>query len=85
MPRPSPTAVAAIVLGGLLVLSVTFLVQAWTGIEAEMSIHGWIALTLGVVVTTAVGVGLMALSFFSARRGYDDAAGPKDDGGGPQA
>jgi hypothetical protein len=79
MPRPLPGAVAAIILGGLSILSVTFLVQAWTGIEAEMSIHGWIALTLGVVVTMAVGVGLMALVFFSARRGYDDAVAREDD------
>jgi len=79
MPRPSPGALAAIILGGLLILSVTFLVQAWTAIDAKMSIHGWIALTLGVVVTMAVGVGLMALVFFSARRGYDDAVGREDD------
>jgi hypothetical protein len=80
MPRPSPTAVAAIVLGGLLILALTFLVQAWGRIEAKMSIHGWIALTLGIVVSLAVGLGLMALVFFSARRGYDDGVGPGDNG-----
>jgi hypothetical protein len=79
MPRFSPAAFAALVLGGLLILAVTFLVHAWGRIEAQMSIHGWIALSLGIVVSLAVGVGLMALVFFSARRGYDDGVGPGDD------
>jgi hypothetical protein len=39
-----------------------------TGIDR----NGWIALILGVVVTLAVGVGLMALIFISSRLGYDD-------------
>ena len=37
--------------------------------------HGWIAFTLGVVVTSALGVGLMALVFHSDRSGQDDRAG----------
>jgi hypothetical protein len=78
MRRPSPLIVAVLVLGGLLVLALTFLVQAWTRIEARMSVHGWIALSLGIAVSLAVGVGLMALVFFSARRGYDDAANRED-------
>jgi heme/copper-type cytochrome/quinol oxidase subunit 2 len=76
MPRPSlAVVVTAIVLCGLLALAVTFLVQAWGRIEAEMSIHGWIALSLGIVFSLVIGLGLMALVFFSARRGYDDAVG----------
>ncbi len=78
MPRPSPGTLAAIVLAGLSILALTFLVQGWWHVEAEISMHGWIALTLGVVVTMAVGVGLMALAFFSARRGYDDAVARDD-------
>ncbi len=78
MRRPSPGILAAAILAGLSILAVTFLVQAWWHIDAKMSIHGWIALTLGVVVTMAVGVGLMALVFFSARRGWDDAAAGDD-------
>ncbi len=38
----------------------------------EMSIHGWIAMWLGVVLSMALGAGLMSLVFYSARRGYDD-------------
>ena len=75
--------ITAVVLGGLLVLAVTFMVQAWTRFDAQMSIHGWIALTLGVVLSLAIGLGLMALVFFSARRGYDDAVGREDERDGP--
>jgi hypothetical protein len=39
-----------------------------TGID----LNGWIALILGVLVTLALGIGLMALVFISNRRGYDD-------------
>lgn len=45
----------------------------WLG-DAEISGHGIAALTLGVVFSLAVGVGLMALVFVSARRGYDERA-----------
>ncbi len=41
----------------------------------EMSIHGWIALGLGAVISLLLGGGLMALSFHSARAGFDDRAG----------
>ena len=36
---------------------------------------GWIALGLGTLFTTALGVALMALVFYSARSGQDDSAG----------
>jgi uncharacterized protein involved in cysteine biosynthesis len=45
----------------------------------EMGIHGWIALGIGVTVSMVVGVGLMALVFFSARNGYDDRISQDDD------
>ena len=40
--------------------------------------HGWIALGLGAVLTFLVGAGLMALMFFSERRGYDERAHEAD-------
>jgi len=83
MSRRWPVIITATVLGGLLILAVTFMVQAWARIDAQLSIHGWIALTLGVVLSLAIGLGLMALVFFSARRGYDDAVGREDKGDGP--
>jgi hypothetical protein len=51
----------------------------WNDLGAsEMSSAGWVALGLGVVVTLALGVGLMSLMFISSRRGYDDPGGHKD-------
>ena len=48
-------------------------VHRWVGIgDAQISAGGWVALGLGVLFTVALGVGLMALVFFSSRRGYDD-------------
>jgi hypothetical protein len=40
-----------------------------------LGVHGWIAFTLGVVVTSLLGVGLMALVFHSDRSGQDESAG----------
>lgn len=73
MSRRWPVIVTALILCALLVLALTFMVSAWTRIEARMSVHGWIALILGVVLSVGIGCGLMALMFFSHRRGYDDA------------
>jgi hypothetical protein len=39
-----------------------------------MSVHGWIALGLGVFFSVLIGCGLMALMFYSSRRGYDETA-----------
>jgi hypothetical protein len=75
------------VLLGLLAASAGVAIWAWREIgEVEMSRHGLIALGLGVAVTFLLGAGLMALVFFSNRRGYDARAHhgddpPQDDGG----
>lgn len=39
-----------------------------------LSIHGWIAMFLGIAVTSALGVGLMSLVFYSNRAHHDDDA-----------
>jgi hypothetical protein len=41
-----------------------------------MDRSGIIALGLGTFFSLVIGCGLMALMFFSSRRGYDDAADP---------
>ncbi len=38
----------------------------------QLSLHGWIALALGVFLSFALGGGLTALMFYSDRHGYDD-------------
>lgn len=48
---------------------------AWSGMTVPgepMPAEGYLALTLGAVFSVLVGVGLMALLFFSSRRGYDE-------------
>lgn len=45
----------------------------WTAVgDAQISPMGWLALGLGVLLTLALGIGLMALVFISNRRGYDE-------------
>jgi hypothetical protein len=63
------------VLLGLLLAAVGVAAWAWQELaEVEMDRHGWIALGLGATATLLVGCGLMALVFFSHRRGYDERA-----------
>lgn len=57
-------------LGGLLAVAMFGVLTNWDA--SAMSIHGWIALGLGTFLSLAVGGGLMALVFYSARKGYDD-------------
>lgn len=40
--------------------------------DGMMSLHGWIAMGLGVVFTSGLGVGLMSLVFYSHRSRADD-------------
>lgn len=42
----------------------------------EMSIHGWVAMFIGVLFSLLIGCGLMWLSFYSSRHGYDERADP---------
>jgi hypothetical protein len=59
--------------GIVLAGAIAYLVSAWSAIGgANISVVGWLAIIGGAIVTLAVGGGLMALVFYSARRGYDD-------------
>lgn len=42
--------------------------------ELDLGLHGFLALGLGIVFTAGLGIGLMALVFYSNRSGRDDAA-----------
>ena len=74
MRRHLPTILLFVVLFALLALAITFMITTWQHSQAQMSIHGWIALGLGVFFSVVVGCGLMALMFYSSRRGYDERA-----------
>lgn len=53
----------------LLATAASWAVYAWTRVgDVSMSMHGWIAMTLGIVFSLIVGVGLMGLVFYSARK-----------------
>jgi hypothetical protein len=69
------------VLVALLIAAAATSFHMWNSIGEDpgagakgMSGAGIAALILGGVGTLALGAGLMALVFFSSRRGYDDAA-----------
>jgi hypothetical protein len=48
----------------------------WTEVrDVQIGMHGWIALGLGVSVTSLLGIGLMALVWRSHHGGYDERAG----------
>ena len=46
--------------------------EVWAESGVRIGLHGWLALTLALVGTVVVGVGLMWLAFYSARSGWDD-------------
>jgi len=58
---------------GFLAASMWFAVHAWMPVEGPpMPTTGYVAMTLGVVFSIAVGSGLMGLIFYSSRHGYDE-------------
>ena len=70
------TALVLAILLLLLAAAIVFAVWAWLYFgEVEISMMGLLAMTGGILVALALGAGLMALMFYSARKGYDDDAG----------
>jgi hypothetical protein len=60
------------VLLGFFVTALWYAARVWTSMAGvQMSGWGWLFLCLGAVVTTALGAGLMALVFYSARHDMD--------------
>ncbi len=77
--KPVKSAGVIAVLVVLLAGGLAIMAFGWLRLEGvEMSIHGWIALGLGAGLSLALGAGLMALSFHSARAGFDDRAARDD-------
>ena len=56
-----------------LVMLVIWIMGGFAG--GNLSVSGWIALFLGIVLTSVLGVTLMALVFYSDRSGQDERAG----------
>jgi len=71
--KPALNWVAAAVAGVIVIIIGALIAVLWTSIgDSEISAAGWLAMGLGVIVTLALGIGLMALVFISNRRGYDE-------------
>ncbi len=73
---------ALVVVGILLAVlgaTATVALWAWQSIgDVQISPLGLIALGLGTGLSFLLGAGLMALMFFSSRRGYDERAHDAD-------
>jgi hypothetical protein len=66
-------ATAAISIAAALAVAIA-IGRFWNAIgAADISPVGWLAMGFGIIATSALGIGLMALMFFSSRHGYDDA------------
>ena len=67
------SSVAVVIAGAVILVVAVVVANLCTGIgNADISPAGWLAMGFGVIVTLALGIGLMALVFISSRRGYDE-------------
>lgn len=62
------------VLPSLLVAAGVIGYLGWTISDADVPVSGYVAMALGVIFSLVVGIGLMALVFYSNRAGYDKPA-----------
>ena len=71
--RSAPTWIAVALALATVMTVVAVIAEFWSGIsDSEISPAGWFAMGLGIVVTLALGIGLMFLVFYSNRHGYDE-------------
>jgi hypothetical protein len=74
-----------IVLLALLVFTGVIIYRGWAlGDGTDVPAFGYAAMVFGVIISLAVGFGLMALIFYSSRGGYDEPPvfiAPEDDSG----
>jgi hypothetical protein len=73
-PRGSTSTWIAVALAITTVQAVVVVIaEFWSGLgDSEISPAGWVAMGLGIIVTLALGIGLMSLVFYSSRGGYDE-------------
>ena len=65
--------IVLIVLLALLVATGVVIYFGWIlGNGTDVPVAGYVAMAFGVIISLAVGFGLMALIFYSSRKGYDE-------------
>ena len=63
----------------LLAASLWYAYGLWVAVDApDMPAGLYVAMGLGVLFSIVVGCGLMALVFYSSRRGYDERASGRE-------
>jgi hypothetical protein len=63
------------ILLAFLAAAIVLAYQGWTSTaDVELPASAYVALALGVVFSLVIGIGLMALVFYSSRAGYDEQA-----------
>ena len=72
------TAALIAALGAILIGAAVAMVMAWRSTNIDIGVFGWVVIGIGAVLAIVLGGGLMALSFFSSRRGYDDRIDGRD-------
>ena len=69
------TAALIVPLFVILGAAIWWAVSLWMWVEGPpMPVAGHVAMWLGIFFSLVIGCGLMALMFFSSRRGYDERA-----------
>jgi uncharacterized membrane protein YiaA len=63
--------VVFVIVGVLLLGAAVWAIRIWNSVDTQMSGHGYLAMSLGIIFTVALGVGLMGLVFYSSRKGHD--------------
>lgn len=72
------TAALIATLGVILIGAAIAIVMAWRSAQVDIGLFGWIVIGIGAVLAIVLGGGLMALSFYSSRRGFDDRVDGRD-------
>jgi len=82
MPNRAPkglgTIAAAAVLLAMLAAALWYAASAFVVGGPPMPTIGYVAMAGGIIISLAVGCGLMALLFYSSRHGYDETYRPED-------